>query len=179
MRIPVSKMYRAFPELDPFPDHECRRFVRRARRRVLAWMWVPVVGLLASFAAIVAIVVMIITHYEDELRTVSRWLDRCIGGVISVDYPVGDLAILVVFLLAITVGPWLAFALPRDALIRRAIAKRIEIAECTGCEHSLIGLPLLVGRADPAVRCPECGREMVLSEIGLIPDDLLARAGDA
>ena len=178
MRIPLTKVYRAFPELDGFPDHECRRFVRRARRRVLVWMWVPVVGLFGSFAAIAAAIVAVNVHFRDQLRSLSRWFDRAIGGVIPVEYPVGDLAVAAIFLFAITVGPWLAFALPRDSLIRRAVAKRIEIADCTGCEHSLIGLPLLTGRADPAVRCPECGRDMVLSEIGLIPDDLLARAGD-
>ncbi len=31
MRIPFSKVYRAFPELDRFSDAECRRLVVRAR----------------------------------------------------------------------------------------------------------------------------------------------------
>ena len=31
MRFPLDKVYRAFPELDPFTDEQCRRFVQRVR----------------------------------------------------------------------------------------------------------------------------------------------------
>ena len=175
MRMPLLKVYRAFPELDAFPDHECKRFVRRARRLVLKWMWVPIVGLVGGLALMFGLLVFVTSSFRNQLSDLARWLDRLVGGLIPVDYPVGDLVLAGAFLVLLTVVPWLAFVLPRDALLRRAIARRLEIANCTGCEHSLLGLPVLGGGGDPVVRCPECGREMVLREIGLTPEDLLVR----
>lgn len=55
MRIPLSKIYRAFPELDSFTDEQCKRFMKRievsgARRilPLLAFFLVTGVGLCAS-----------------------------------------------------------------------------------------------------------------------------------
>ena len=33
MRLPVSKLYRAFPELDPFTDEQCIAYVVTAKQR--------------------------------------------------------------------------------------------------------------------------------------------------
>jgi hypothetical protein len=183
MRIPLAKVYRAFPELDRFPDHECERFVKRARRTQLRWMWLPVLALPVSLALAIASVALVASTLEAQIRAINHAADRVLGGAFeavlgSSVYP-SDILMPLCVLLLISLGPWLTFAVLRDTLLRRAIARRLEIANCTGCDHSLLGLPLLEDHPKPAVRCPECGREMVLAEIGLTPEDLIARCDDA
>ena len=176
MRIPLFKVYRAFPELDRFPDEECERFVKRARRTQLKWMWIPLLTAPVVFVLVVIAMVAIGRYLDEELRQLSLWIDRTIGRVFpDGDYSVGELLIAGGALLAVTVGPWLGFAVPRDMVLRRAIAKRLDVAACNGCDHSLLGLPLLAEVERPAVRCPECGQVMVLEEIGLTAEDVIVR----
>lgn len=179
MRIPLSKVYRAFPELDRFSDAECERYVKRARRAQLKWMWVPVVAMPFSLALIAGLIFIITKTLDPTIRAIGRFADRALGGVFDAvfgpDLFPSDLLVPGAFLLASTIGPWLTFAVLRDRLLRRAIARRLEITECTACEQSLVGLPLLADQPTAAVRCPECGAVMVLSHLGLTPADIIAR----
>lgn len=179
MRIPLTKVYRAFPELDRFSDRECERFVTRARRRRLRWMWIPMLAMPVAFIAAIAFVVFVASTFEPQIRAINRFADRTFGGafeaILGTNIWPSDVLMPLTVLLLISVGPWLAFAVLRDTILRRLISKRLEIANCTTCDHSLLGLPLLAEHPKDAVRCPECGREMVLDEIGLTPDDLIAR----
>ena len=72
-----------------------------------------------------------------------------------------------------------AALLTRDVLLIRAIRGRIDLARCTKCGQSLLGLPLLkptdVPLLSAAVRCPECGSIMELVRLGLVPADLIPR----
>lgn len=177
MRIPLAKIYRAFPELDPFPDHECERFVKRARRAVLKWMWLPILALPAAFLVAVGLIGLVTWAMGGSLTPAISFIDRRIGGLWGAQgVSPGELTVLGWMLIMPTVGPWLAFAVSRDALLRRAIGKRLAVVSCTKCEHSLLGLPLLEKRPKPAVRCPECGTLLVLAEIGLTPVDLIVGA---
>lgn len=159
MRLPVRKLYRAFPELDPFSDEECERYLLQAyaQRRVTglpllagAQIWIVASAALLQFK--------------------SSLFPRLRGGVIP------DLDLLI-----ITAGPMAAALvtgfLVRDWLLRRALARRLDSVRCTRCRQSLMGLPLLnTGDGRHAVRCTECGSVMWLAAMGLVPADLMARA---
>jgi hypothetical protein len=56
MRLPVSKIYRGFPELDPFTDTECEMYVARARSRKLgSGCLMAVVAVVAGIACAVVL----------------------------------------------------------------------------------------------------------------------------
>ena len=175
MRIPLNKIYRAFPELDAFPDHECERFVKRARRRVIKWMWLPVISLPISFVLMVGALILIQIAAGAAVTATVQFIDGAIARWMpKSDFSLGEVVVAAAGLMLITLGPWLSFALLRDRILRRTIAKRIEIADCNTCDHSLLGLPLLIEEPRAAVRCPECGATAVLEDIGLTPDDIIA-----
>lgn len=59
MRIPVSKIYRAFPELDSFTDEQCERFMKRIElskaRKILtnaAFLLISGLGLAINFVVL-------------------------------------------------------------------------------------------------------------------------------
>lgn len=159
MRVPWSRIYRAFPELDRFTDEECERYVRQVRVQGRTRGW----PLLAGFAG--AILWVVVVRYG--------------AGLVRPGYNV----IAEVFILGSIIGFVLAICLPllitRDRLLIGSIRRRIDNARCTKCRQSLLGLPFLAPgppEDNAAVRCPECGSVMVLAELGLKPADLLARA---
>jgi len=162
LRLPWSRIYRAFPELDQFSDDECERYLRQVyvQRRTRGW---PVVAAVAGGVA-----------WPLLALSVARLSARSCSGQ-SVFFPV-----------LLLVGEVLAVALPllwmRDFLMIRSIRGRIDNTRCTACRHSLLGLPLLgppeggrPGSGAEAVRCPECGSVMVLSDLGLVTADLIPR----
>ncbi|MGE3107206.1 MAG: hypothetical protein AB7G11_02905 [Phycisphaerales bacterium] len=160
MRVPLSKVYRAFPELDGFPDSECERFVLAARTQSGCGHAIAVGGL-GLFVLIMYFVVM-----------------RIAGGFVGGTGPgrvllseTGDLVLLAGLIIGGPVAACMSSLVLRDWLLRRAIFARIHLARCTQCKFSLLGLPT----SDGQVRCPECGNDIVLAQIGLKPEDLLVR----
>jgi hypothetical protein len=150
MRIPLRKIYRAFPELDRFDDAQCQRFVRQAERLVLSRRVERHV--LEIAAGSLAFVVVLL------LGEVWR---RLAGGPGSM-----RLLVLVPMLAA---APIIAGLIARDLLLRSAIRARLRSARCPRCEYSLLGLPV----EDGAARCPECGESIPLEHYGLSEEDLL------
>lgn len=149
MRLPLSKAYRAFPELDAFSDEECERFVERVkcearwrRRRALLDVLVIVAGPPVGFVASA-----VVYRATEPLGVAASFLS--VSGVI--------VAIVVAVLFM------------RDGLLRRYLAQRLSRAECRACRYSLLVLAVTGG----AVRCPECGAVTVLAERGLSEEDLL------
>jgi len=161
MRLPGSKVYRAFPELDRFSDEECERFVGIAKHENQASM--VLTGLLAAFVAVAGTVLLIVI-----LKTCVWWILGAAGGgrVRPSDEGFGFLLVLPPSFL---VGP-VAGLLIRDAWLRNTINTKITTTNCPQCRYSLLGL----APADGAILCPECGCRLNLAVLGMSPQDFLA-----
>lgn len=156
MRLPLSKIYRAFPELDRFCDAECDGFVRAARQKHL--IRESVFSVVAVFAALTVMGVgtAIFGMYGNRFAV----LRDTVGLVVTVG--------------AIVLAGCISGLLVRDAWLRWAVRTVLRVAKCPACTYSLLGLPLSEGK----VRCPECGRDIAIASLGLTPDDLIARRGE-
>ncbi len=153
MRLPLSKIYRAFPELDRFDDALCKVFVKRAREakkvsgRVFAVLVLPVYFLLAYFLFFILV-----------------WID---GWVALPDTPL----FIALVMASIPLMPAVILLIFRDVWLRWALRSQVGSTNCL-CGYSLLGLTLV----DNAVQCPECGERISLTNRGLSPEDLLAGA---
>ncbi len=146
MRIPVKKIYRAFPELDGFSDEACERFVKRAlhggRVLQLGFSIAAGVGIGLLLWPLLIVVCQTLMSSAGE-GIVSRGV-QVVGLTGSVWMPaVGGLA-------------------ARDVVMRRWLSRWIVESRCPGCEYPLEGLPIEAGR----VKCPECGEETGREEKG-------------
>ncbi len=143
MRIPLAKVYRAFPELDAFSDAECERFVERAARdypgsRVAA----EVIGAAVIVGILIAIGVMENVAWG---AISSNWSvfkkDDWLGMVIALNA------------LFMVLGFCLGMLLIRDRWLIRTIRLKVRQASCPACGYSLLGLAVDLG----VITCPECG----------------------
>ncbi len=161
MRLPVSKIYRAFPELDRFSDAECDRFVQLAVKDrpfqtalvtigILALLTIAMVGGLTFFLGLFSV----LDTYAKPLRQLDMW-------------PAAQILLIAVVLTALV---YLAAFLPRDKWIRSVIANRLRSTRCLSCNYSLLGLDIRQGM----VECPECGCRSSIADRGLTAEDLLA-----
>lgn len=163
MRIPFSKVYRAFPELDAFSDAECSAYVQAVQRE-------RAISLLAT--AMFAVVVSLASGLGAAYLT---WRVLVLIFKVPDDRPTSDGLFGIFFSLIGSVGILTMASvgfLVRDLWLRWAIARRLRVARCTGCTYSLLGLSVVEGR----VQCPECGQQTRLSDRGLTPADILAGA---
>ncbi len=144
MRIPVGKIYRAFPELDRFTDEQCERFVRAACRQ--GWrrhVHRLIVGLAVFFSMVLATV---------AVYAVGNWLDRVLP--LGLDrsgwfWPFAGTSLFVVL------SPIFLSLLLRDRLLLRRLRLVIRArGTCPGCRYSLLGITVGDGNI---VTCPECG----------------------
>lgn len=162
MRIPGTRVYRAFPELDRFSDADCRRFVRFAAA-----------GLWRGWKLTARVFVAVLTAPAIAVGFLAglflwSWVVNALGQgrasllwIIPFCAPAIGVALLPNLLL-------------RDWQLRREITSRIFAASCSDCRYSLLGLEW----RDGLVNCPECGKSNNLGERGLKPQDLMAsRAG--
>ncbi|MBX3404803.1 MAG: hypothetical protein KF699_15445 [Phycisphaeraceae bacterium] len=156
MRVPLSKIYRAFPEFDPFPDAECERYIRyayqQARMRI----------------GCIPLVVFVVS-----LPLYAVLLSASVAGLmyVGIELPEGYLIVPVLLSASVVGVPALLALLSRDVVLRRVLKDRLRTARCPNCEFSLLGLPVVEG----ATRCPECGTQIVLSMHNLTPRDLEIR----
>jgi len=155
MRIPGTKIYRAFGELDRFSDEQCERFLaaamRPTTRRVLRWVVCGGVGLAAFVACVLGMVL-----FDTLMPRGQR---------------ISENALLVLVLTPTVVGVF-AVALMRDVLLRRRMRCVINNrSSCTGCGYMLLGLPVT---AASTVACPECGAvsevDPAMGELGVAAD---------
>ncbi|HRJ49720.1 MAG: hypothetical protein KF787_10765 [Phycisphaeraceae bacterium] len=145
MRLPLSKIYRAFPELDSFTDDQCVRYVAAARKG-----WPS--RLLAALACLGTLLLTIIT------------LGIVVGLAMEMDsHPL----LMAAVLFAIFPSGVLAAMIVRDAFLRAWLRRRILNATCGGCGYSLLGLSASMSQAGLILRCPECGGENELAQRGL------------
>lgn len=151
MRLPLSKVWRAFPEFDPFTDDQCRRAVRTAKQRhaggMLLW------GVLAAGLAVVV---------TAGCMAFGIWALRGMGVRRAGESHIFVLAV------AIFAGLITGFLI-RDGWTRGALRRYIDQARCRHCGYSLLGLGAVAGE----VRCPECGERSSLAAMGLTAPELL------
>lgn len=155
MRLPLAKIYRAFPELDPFPDEECQRYIRYAYRQARFR-----IGCIPVVAFVVALVLMATIN-----GLIISALDRS-----GMDSETAIVAFLVLFISMFAIPAVLALIV-RDKVLFRVLYDRIKTARCPECAFSLLGLPV----KDGAARCPECGKNIILRQHNLTPEDLMIR----
>ena len=160
MRLPISKIYRAFPELDRFSDEQCLVYVARARSRKLGSGCLMLVG--ASLAGIGAAAVMAILTSQLFLP-----IAKSMGLRASAEL---ELAGGMLLFGAHIVVAFLVGLMIRDAWLRRAILGCLESDRCPKCDYSLLGLPVHAG----VVTCPECGFASELKTMGVTEEDLLS-----
>lgn len=151
MRLPLAKIWRAFPELDRFDDAVCAQYVAEARRS----RWVSRLVLLALLlpGGIIACVVGL---------GVSGAL---LGWLLPVDHDFGTISVIVIILVMLTPQVLILSSLfmVRDRWLRWAVRGRLETMACTACRYNLLGLTPIGEAGDQHVVCPECGRHVKLT----------------
>lgn len=152
----MSKVYRAFEELDRFSDDECIGFVKTAER-VNRWTRVVVLGIVG----------------------LCFLPGGCIGGGLGigltnivfgeVSAPDWRLGVALIFMVVGVGIPTVGGLVLRDVWLRSAVRKQLGRCACPVCDYSMLGLQPTEG----AVVCPECGTRHTLSRLGLSNADIL------
>lgn len=147
MRIPGSKVYRAFPELDPFPDESCRKFVQAATRGVIR-------------KALIATVVLPIAVFGFGCA-VYLWMLGLDVLEKSTGHRIDALGLWMLPLAAILLIMALVGVLPaifaRDLMLRISLSRVLrDSGTCFSCGYGLIGLPANRENEGWWIRCPEC-----------------------
>ena len=162
MRLIARRLHRAFPELDRLSDEQAMRIVQRVRDTIGGVATTRFVPIVAFFLSIVVL--------APVPSVLDRLLWRVLGGWEEEFFV---LCLLVVF---VVTPPILAF-LVRDAMLqarlRAGLRAHLDRTSCLDCRYVLVGRTPIDGR----VRCPECGREQSLAELGATEADLLIEPG--
>jgi hypothetical protein len=157
IRIPIRKLYRAFPELDQFSDAQCEQFVQRARQT----QGFADTAIAAPIAALVG-TCLFMSLAQYWLNSVAeRVVIGAVGRAMAQQlYP----AILVtLWVIVLAMSALVARDLVLWRFLKRAIWKRIEKIRCDACKYSLLGQRA----SDGCVRCPECGAVTTLQLLGV------------
>jgi hypothetical protein len=164
MRMPISEIHRAFPELDRFTDAECQRFIAGAvRHRPVEHVAVALGAVVAALA--VACVLIAATAFLGAAPL--RVLEQRRG--FSYETAVG-----VMFAVPALVGGIVGYII-RDCWLGRIIRIQLRGTGCPGCGYSMLGLAAPEG----AALCPECGHLFVLADHDMTAADLIVRADAA
>jgi hypothetical protein len=164
VRLPLTQIYRAFPELDRFSDAACAGFVRQAVRRNRLSQ-VAHAALAFPVAALVLTAWWVLGRIGAEAMPVSsRFWDDGPG-----------MAIAAVYCIAGPVSAILSVLLIRDRWLRRMIRRQITDTRCPACGYSMLGLAIVGG----ALTCPECGHRRRLADTGLKAADFLPEGAQA
>jgi hypothetical protein len=158
MRLPVSKAYRAFKELDRFSDTQCVTFARAARPRGWRWLGHAIVILTVTVVGLIGMMAAAYFGIIDRFFRNSRF-----------DGPAFYLAILPMMAVAIGIGPLMGY-MTRDFFLRRGIRRvLISRGSCCGCRYTITGLAV---DDEARVKCPECGAITIAdSSLGEIVND--------
>ncbi len=161
MRVPVRKIYRAFPELDRFSDAECEGFVVKAKQtHALSMVFVAIGAIVVCLGTIVGGVMLLVFAVGYLAR--AFW-----GGRVPASYEMPLMGLCL--MLPVLTGLLLTFY-ARDVWLRWAVSKRLLGTSCLSCGYSLLGLAVL----NDAVTCPECGAAALLTARGLTAADILS-----
>src|SRR2546430_111533 len=130
MRIPFTKVYRAFPEFDSLSDEDCARYVRqvKAHRR----------GLVQVLPAIITLV-LVIGWPVGWLA--ALWYDP--GAVMrNVPMPATPEGRAVLLLVTSVMVPAIVGLLVRDFGMWLGLRDEVIRARCPRCKQSLLGVPI-------------------------------------
>jgi hypothetical protein len=164
VRLPFTKVYRAFPEFDGLSDEECARYVRHVRVHQ-RWQY-QLIPLLTGLALLVVWPV----GWVVAARNLPVWQ--------WVPMPPSDESRILLLGVTSILVPAMTMLLLRDLALWWGVREEVNRARCPKCRQSLLGVPVQevgVG-GDPAkrfIRCPECGRKYMLLDIGITPRDLI------
>ncbi len=152
MRLPRSKVYRAFPELDRFSEEQCERFMGVLRTGLVRRVWRIAVQVAAALTATTLVYVAVLGAVAGAEalgwnvhipRSEPGWYTFC-----------------VLFLLATLGTGAAAWLFTKDRLVRRQIRRVIRTrGSCAACGYVLAGLPVA---SSMAVKCPECAFEVMV-----------------
>jgi hypothetical protein len=129
VRIPLKKVYRAFPQLDEFSDEECERFVQRAEQDY------PGSKTGAMFLGVVAFLVGLIV-----LGILERYMWVACSAHMSPmarSYALDAVVLGSAALMVLTFG--VGMCCVRDRWLIRTITLRVRQTSCPGCGYSLLG----------------------------------------
>jgi hypothetical protein len=162
MRIPLTKVYRAFPELDQFTDEQCRGYEARARaKRQTSKAFFATIGVICSILILILGFAGVNEIEYWLLGPFSPWRVWILRHFL--DVPLEYVDKVIPFIAVGIVG-----LMTRDVWLRRAIRLELNRTTCPRCEYQLLGLPVSNG----LVGCPECGQKTRLDLLGLRPEDL-------
>jgi ribosomal protein S27E len=150
MRLIVSNIHRAFPELDRYDDERRRRFVNAARgsgRRQLLHAAI-VLGAAVALACVCVGTSLACFAIHQRLQT------QAAAKRVEWEMTIGVVALLVGFF-----GFFAVLLLGSDWLLCRRVRYVLrERAVCIACRYGLVGMPVSVyEHGASVVACPECG----------------------
>lgn len=167
MRLPLSKIYRAFPELDRFTDVQCEEYVRQVRKRFRRGRRVQ--GVLRTLGAVLIAFACFVGSVA--LAVSIGWTT---GGVMRISTLVEHPLLGAVSIAAFTAIPasvillWL-----KNGWLRRRIRDHMRDIRCAQCGYVMLGLNV----HDGVITCPECGERVVLESLGLTAADVMGVVG--
>ena len=157
MRLPFAKISRAFPELDRFPDDECKAFVHRAT-------WGNIRSQL--LVAPIAIVAALGTGWLAGFALNEMW-DALFKNLLITAQTLELFRMITTVFGAVSAGAIAALVI-RDFWLRRVIKGFIGSNKCPKCSYLLLGL----AAHDGILSCPECGTNIDMELVGVKQSDL-------
>jgi len=154
MRLISRKIWRAFPELDSYPDDVCRNYVRHARRLSNIWKGAAftLLTLFLSFFVWVVVIFLSMNAVEDIASSARGGFMDFLG-----------LLLMSLLLTGVLWFPVLCAFLVRDRWLRHSILSQLKTTDCAGCGYQLIGLTIQEADDVKFVICPECGNHTTLN----------------
>jgi DNA-directed RNA polymerase subunit RPC12/RpoP len=168
VRIPASKVYRAFPEFDRFDDQRCEAYIAYMNRS--PGNYLNAVKIVLALLGVVGVLVWvgISVTWGDHL---SRWLRPNTPRVLLDSmWLVCTGALVLVGCLVIALG----LLSVRDAHMRSVLQRQLRGVRCQMCSYSLLGMPVM----DGVVQCPECGDKFTIALRGLREEDFKVAADE-
>ena len=157
MRFPRRKIYRAFPELDRFTDAQCKLLLQRVKNTRTYHALLVLAVLVFALGMLVVGVTVVFVFGQDVYR--FFWT--------KMGYQTAEFLHTAFGVVLVCGGPPMITLIVRDLVLRRyvrwAIGMRFDRIRCLRCRYSMLG-QRAVGEV---VVCPECGRTMTLSELGV------------
>jgi hypothetical protein len=164
----LRRPWRVVPELADLSDREGYALVRRIR----LWRTIGLVLVVTIFFLVFPTLGLLVHALSDRLAPRTGAVPgtpvlRAVADIL--------LALLVVVAaLAAALTPY--FLILRWAL-RRTVGADTRVV-CPFCGYALAGAPMLAGKREPGLICPECGAVVPLRSFDLRPEDILAGRRD-